>query len=78
MTDKKKENIPQMDFESAFNALQENVSRLENEDLSLEESLALFEKGQELANHCAGLLETAELKVRQLSSEEIKHSKTEV
>jgi len=78
MTDKKKENIPQMDFESAFNALQENVSRLENEDLSLEESLALFEKGQELANHCAVLLETAELKVRQLSSEEIKHSETEV
>ena len=78
MTDKKKEHIPQMDFESAFNALQENVSRLENEDLSLEESLTLFEKGQELANHCAGLLEAAELKVHQLSSEEIKHSETEV
>jgi len=69
MTEKKKENITQMDFETAFNALQENVSRLENEDLSLEQSLDSYERGQELSKHCARLLEEAELKVRQLSDE---------
>jgi exodeoxyribonuclease VII small subunit len=67
MTDKKKDDIQNMNFEQAFGALQENVSRLEGEDLPLDESLALFERGQELAKRCAALLEEAELKVRQLS-----------
>lgn len=67
MTDKKQENIQTMDFETAFTALQENVSRLESEDLPLEKSLDLFERGQALAKRCAVLLEEAELKIRQLA-----------
>lgn len=59
-----------MDFETAFNALQENVDQLENEDLPLEKALALYERGQALAKHCAVLLEKAELKVRTLSMED--------
>lgn len=70
MTEKKKEAIKQMDFETAFTALQENVSRLESEDLPLGQSLALYERGQELSKHCARLLEEAELKVRRLSNED--------
>ncbi len=67
MTEKKKDDIQEMNFEAAFTALQENVARLEGEDLPLDEALALFERGQELAKRCAVLLEEAELKVRQLS-----------
>jgi exodeoxyribonuclease VII small subunit len=67
MTDKKQENIQTMDFETAFTALQENVSRLESEDLPLEKSLDLFERGQALAKRSAVLLEEAELKIRQLA-----------
>ncbi|MDY6867048.1 MAG: exodeoxyribonuclease VII small subunit [Chloroflexota bacterium] len=67
MTEKKKNDIQEMNFEAAFTALQENVARLEEEDLPLDESLALFERGQELAKRCAALLEEAELKVRRLS-----------
>jgi exodeoxyribonuclease VII small subunit len=69
MTEIQIEDVQKMDFETAFRALQENVSLLEGEDLPLEKSLALFERGQELAKHCSLLLEQAELKVRQLSSE---------
>jgi exodeoxyribonuclease VII small subunit len=69
MTEIQIEDVQKMDFETAFKALQENVSLLEGEDLPLEKSLALFERGQELAKHCSLLLEQAELKVRQLSSE---------
>lgn len=69
MTEIKIDDIQKMDFETAFNALQENVSILEGEDLPLEKSLALFERGQELAKRCSFLLEQAELKVRQLSLE---------
>ena len=70
MTEKKKTEIAQMDFETAFTLLQEHVSQLESEDLPLDQSLTAFEKGQELAKHCAVLLETAELRVHQLSMEE--------
>ena len=67
MSSKEKENIQEMDFETAFSALQENVATLENEELPLEQALALFERGQQLANRCAVLLEAAELRLRQLS-----------
>ena len=67
MTDNPSEDIHAMDFETAFNALQENVSKLEGEDLPLEHALALFERGQALAKRCAALLEEAELKVRTLT-----------
>lgn len=69
MTGKQQENIQNMDFETAFTALQENVSRLESEDLPLDKSLALFERGQALAKRCAVLLEEAELKIRQLTTD---------
>lgn len=67
MTNNTHDDIEAMDFETAFKALQANVSSLEGEDLSLEQSLALFERGQALAKRCATLLEQAELKLRQLS-----------
>jgi exodeoxyribonuclease VII small subunit len=58
---------PELTFEQAFAELEEIVARLESADLSLDDSLALFEKGQALAAQCAKLLEAAELKVKQLS-----------
>lgn len=61
------ENIQEMNFETAFTALQENVAKLEGEELTLEESLKLFKRGQALAKRCAELLEEAELQVRTLS-----------
>ena len=67
MSDEHYPEVQSMDFETAFSALQENVSQLENEDLPLEKALALFERGQILAKHCAVLLEQAELKVRTLT-----------
>ncbi len=67
MTDNPSEDIQAMDFETAFNALQENVSKLEGDDLPLEQALALFERGQALIKRCAALLEEAELKVRTLT-----------
>ena len=67
MTDNPSEDIQAMDFETAFNALQENVSKLEGEDLPLEKAMYLFERGQALIKRCAALLEEAELKVRTLT-----------
>ena len=69
MTDQPQKDIQAMDFETAFQALQENVEKLESEDLPLEKALERFERGQALAKRCAELLEKAELKVRTLSSD---------
>lgn len=61
------EKIQEMNFETAFKALQENVDKLEGEELTLEESLELYKRGQALAKRCAELLEEAELQVRTLT-----------
>ncbi len=67
MTDELKKEIQAMDFETAFAALQENIAMLEGEELPLETALEVYERGQLLAQRCAELLESAELKVQQLS-----------
>jgi len=53
-------------FEQAFKELEDTVAKLEDGDLSLEASLALFERGQQLSAYCSKLLEQAELKVTQI------------
>ena len=55
-----------MSYEEAFEELETLVERLESGELSLEDSLGLFERGQALAARCSELLEQAELKLRQL------------
>lgn len=67
MPAKKKSQSSKPDYESAFAELQEIVTRLESGAPSLEESLALFERGQKLARVCAELLEKAELRIRELA-----------
>ena len=59
--------VEEMGFEEAIAELEEIVSRLEAGDLTLEESLALFERGQQLTELCNSQLQTASLRVEQLS-----------
>jgi exodeoxyribonuclease VII small subunit len=61
--------IEDLTFEETFAELEEIVSRLEVGGLPLEDSLALFERGQALAAHCSALLDKAELKVKQITPE---------
>ena len=61
--------IENLTFEQTFSELEETVRKLEAGGLTLEESLALFERGQALAAHCGTQLDQAELKVQQLAPE---------
>lgn len=61
------QEIQSLSYEQAFAELEEIVYGLETNQKSLDEAIALFERGQALAQHCANLLDQAELKVRQLS-----------
>lgn len=62
--------VEQLSYEQAFAELERIVASLEAEQTSLEEAIALFERGQLLAKHCQNLLENAELRIRQLSKPE--------
>lgn len=63
--------VEQLSYEQAFRQLEEIVSKLESDEHALDLALALFERGQELARYCAMLLDQAELRVQQLSAEEL-------
>ena len=53
-------------FEEAMERLENIVESLESGDLSLEESLKIFEEGMKLVNFCSKKLEEAEQKVSML------------
>ena len=56
----------QIQFEEAFKRLDAIVTKLESGDLSLEESMALFEEGITLTETCKTRLEAAEQKIKLL------------
>ena len=59
--------IEEMSYEEAFAEMETIVAKLENEQSALDESMSLFERGQDLSKRCTDLLEEAELKVKKLS-----------
>jgi len=59
-------DIAAMPFDKALEELRSVVSRLEQGGLPLEDSIALYERGAALHDHCAKLLDTAELRVQRL------------
>lgn len=65
---KSSDKIQFLSYEQAFAELEEIVYGLETNQKTLDEAIALFERGQALAKHCAGLLDKAELRVRQLNT----------
>jgi len=60
-----------LDYEQAYAELEKIVGELENNQKTLEEALTLFERGQVLAQYCTSLLDKAELRVRQLSQQDL-------
>lgn len=61
-----KKPVDKMSFEEALAALEDVVSRLEGEQVPLEESIALYERGAALRRHCEAKLRDAELKVEKI------------
>lgn len=58
--------IETLPFDKALEELQGVVKRLEEGGLPLEGSIALYERGAALHEHCAKLLDSAELRVQRL------------
>lgn len=70
MSNKKPEPpLETLSFEQAMQQLEQIVSQLENGEQTLEETLALYQRGQALVQYCLQMLDQAELTVRTLSDE---------
>ena len=61
--------IAEMSFEEAMKALEDVVGKLEGQDVPLEDSIALYERGAELKAHCAAKLKAAEEKVATITTD---------
>lgn len=59
--------VDELSYEQALAELETIVASLEENKLALEETMALFERGQQLTRHCVELLDKAELRLKQLS-----------
>lgn len=68
MTSKKTETnkLDKLSFEQLYEQLEEVTASLEGGDLSLEQSVALFEQGMALAKRCQALLGDVEQRVETL------------
>jgi exodeoxyribonuclease VII small subunit len=60
-------DIKDMTFERALKELETIVTRLERGDVELEESIAIYERGEQLKEHCDRLLKQAEARVEKLA-----------
>jgi exodeoxyribonuclease VII small subunit len=56
-----------LSFEQALQALETIVQRLESGSVPLEESLAIYERGEALKSHCDTLLKQAEVRIEKIT-----------
>jgi exodeoxyribonuclease VII small subunit len=61
------ETISELSFEAAFAELETIITKLEEGELALEESVEQFARGRTLSEHCQALLDKAELRINQLT-----------
>lgn len=62
--------LKDFDFEKSIKELEKIAAQLENEQISLDESIALFEKGVKLSKECSDYLENAKQKIVTLTEKE--------
>ena len=66
MTEGQDKPITDMSFEEALRALEGVVRRLESGDVPLDESIALYERGEELRKACQARLDAAQAKIEKI------------
>lgn len=60
-------NKERLSFEEALKKLESIVQQLENEDITLEDSVQLYEEGIKMSKFCTTILEQAELRIEQVN-----------
>lgn len=67
MAEKKPADIATLPFEAAMAELETIVGKLEKGDVALEDSIALYARGEQLKAHCDRLLKQAEARIEQIT-----------
>lgn len=60
-------DINALPFEKALEELENIVRRLERGDVPLEDSIAIYERGEVLKKHCEALLKKAEARIEKIT-----------
>ncbi len=63
------EKIDELSFEEAYNRLEEVLKRMEDPQITLEESIKLFREGVALYKRCKFLIDSASLSVKEVLGE---------
>ena len=63
-------DVGTLSFEVALKQLEEIVTKLERGDVPLEESIAIYERGEALKKRCEALLAQAEERVEKIRAQE--------
>ncbi len=61
--------VTELTFEQALDELDALVRRMEAGELSLDDAVAAYRRGAELAKHCQGKLAAAEQEIRKLDGD---------
>lgn len=59
--------ISAMNFETALRELESIVEKLESGKIDLEQSIAIYERGEQLKKHCEKLLKDAEARIEKIT-----------
>jgi exodeoxyribonuclease VII small subunit len=59
-------DLSQMTFEDALKALEDVVRRLETGEVPLDDSIALYERGELLRKHCQARLDAAQARIEKI------------
>jgi exodeoxyribonuclease VII small subunit len=65
-----KKQTPPKSFEDALSELEQILAEIESGNVSLEQSIAKYERGNFLITHCRGVLKTAETQIELLNRAE--------
>lgn len=60
------QDIAAMSFEDALRALEDVVRKLEGGEVPLDESITLYERGEDLRKHCQARLDAAQARIEKI------------
>jgi exodeoxyribonuclease VII small subunit len=61
------DDIASLPFEKALAQLEDIVNKLESGKVDLEQSIAIYERGEALKKHCENLLKDAEARIEKIT-----------
>ena len=67
MAENTNDDVKKLTFEKALAELEQIVQKLERGDVALEESVAIYERGEALKRRCEELLKQAEARVEKIT-----------